>query len=162
MIGKTQSIQFVALALVELGIFVGGVAQAGRPVETHPHLVEVFTTIDSPIAGDAGINRRALRGEKEFHVYELDGIRRTEAKLSEGLQADPEQSKRVVLQRFQQLREEDRAQMQSAAMGLAKAMQYGVDRYPAIVFDGQAVVYGVTDVQTALAHYRVWRREGKR
>jgi len=162
MIGKTQSIQFVALALVELGIFVGGVAQAGRPVEAHQHLVEVFTTIDSPIAGDAGINRRALRGEKEFHVYELDGIRRTEAKLSEGLQADPEQSKRVVLQRFQQMREGDRTRMQRAAIGLAKAMQYGVDRYPAIVFDGQAVVYGITDVQTALAHYRTWRREGKR
>ena len=52
--------------------------------------------------------------------------------------------------------------MQMAAHGLAKAMQYGVDRYPAIVFDGQAVVYGVTDVQTAIAHYRAWRREGKR
>ena len=118
--------------------------------------------IDSPIAGDAGINRRALRGEKEFHVYELDGIRRTEAKLSKGLQADPEQSKRVVLQRFQELRQEDRTWMQRAAMGLAKAMQYGVDRYPAIVFDGQAVVYGVTDVQTAITHYQTWRREGKR
>ncbi|MES9938149.1 MAG: TIGR03757 family integrating conjugative element protein, partial [Sedimenticola sp.] len=111
---------------------------------------------------EEGINKQKARGEKEFHVYELDGIRRTEAKLSEGLPADPVQSKRVVLQRFQQLREEDRAQMQSAAMGLAKAMQYGVDRYPAIVFDGQAVVYGVTDVQSALAHYWVWRREGKR
>ncbi|MEW8332049.1 MAG: TIGR03757 family integrating conjugative element protein [Candidatus Thiodiazotropha sp.] len=109
-----------------------------------------------------GINKQALLGEKEFHVYELDGIRRTEAKLSEGLPADPEQSKRVVLQRFQQLSDEDRTRMQRAAAGLAKAMQYGVDRCPAIVFDGQAVVYGVTDVQSALGYYRVWRREGKR
>jgi len=37
-----------------------------------------------------------------------------------------------------------------------------VDRYPAIVFDGQAVVYGVTDVETALAHYQKWRQEGAR
>ncbi|MEW8507208.1 MAG: TIGR03757 family integrating conjugative element protein [Candidatus Thiodiazotropha sp.] len=128
----------------------------------HPYLVEVFTTADSPIAGEGGINKQALRGKKEFRVYELDGIRRTEEKLSEGLPADLEQSKRVVLQRFQQLSEEDRTRMQRAAKGLAKAMQYGVDRYPAIVFDGQAVVYGVTDVQSALAHYLVWRREGKR
>ncbi|MCG7977147.1 MAG: TIGR03757 family integrating conjugative element protein [gamma proteobacterium symbiont of Clathrolucina costata] len=128
----------------------------------HPYLVEVFTTTDVPIAGEAGINRQALRGEKEFHDYELDGIRRTEEKLSEGLPADPEQSKRVVLQRFQQLSEEDRTRMQRAATGLAKVMQYGVDRYPAIVFEGQAVVYGVTDVQTAITHYRAWRREGKR
>ena len=143
-------------------VIFAGVVQADRPVEVYPHLVEVFTTTDSPIADEAGINRQALRGEEEFHVYELDGIRSTEAKLSEGLPADPEQSKRVVLQRFQELRQEDRTWMQRAANGLAKAMQYGVDRYPAIVFDGQAVVYGVTDVQTALAHYRVWRREGKR
>jgi len=147
MIGKTQSIRFENLALVVLGVFAGGVAQAGRLEEVHPHLVEVFTTTDAHIAGEAGINSLSLRREKEFHVYELDGI---------------EQSKRVVLHRFQQLSEEDRARIQRAAMGLAKAMQYGVDRYPAIVFDGQAVVYGVPDMQTALAHYRAWRREGKR
>ena len=47
--------------------------------------------------------------------------------------------------------------MQRAAMGLAKAVQYGVDRYPAIVFDGQMVVYGVTDLEAALQYYRAWR-----
>ena len=29
--------------------------------------------------------------------------------------------------------------------------------YPAIVLDGQAVVYGVTDVKTALHRYRPWQ-----
>ncbi|MEW8042639.1 MAG: TIGR03757 family integrating conjugative element protein [Candidatus Thiodiazotropha endolucinida] len=161
MIRNSHSIRFVVPVWIALAIF-SGVVQANRPVEVHPYLVEVFTTADSPIAGEGGINKQALRGKKEFRVYELDGIRRTEEKLSEGLPADPEQSKRVVLQRFQQLNEEDRTRMQRAATGLAKAMQYGVDRYPAIVFDGQTVVYGVTDVQSALAYYRAWRREGKR
>ena len=120
--------------------------------------IEVFTASGIPIAKDfkAGYNSGTA------YVYEIDGIKRIEAKLSEGLPADAGRSKRVVLQRFQQLREEDHARMQHAAMGLAKAMQYGVDRYPAIVFDGQAVVYGVTDVQTAITHYQTWRREGKR
>ncbi|WP_268745429.1 TIGR03757 family integrating conjugative element protein [Methylomarinum vadi] len=76
--------------------------------------------------------------------------------------ADPAQSKRIALDRIQHMDDQSKTKMQMAAQGLAKAMQYGVDRYPAIVFDGQAVVYGVTDVQSALAHYRVWRREGKR
>jgi len=96
----------------------------------------------------------------EFHVYELDGIQRIETKLSEGLTADPEKSKRVVLQRFQELREDDRARMQRAAMGLAKAMQYGIDRYPAIVFDGDVAIYGVTDIGEALQRYQEWR-EGR-
>ena len=161
MIRNLRSISFVVPVRILLVLF-AGVAQAGRPVEVNPHIVEVFTTTELPISGEAGTNSQALHEQADFHVYELDGIRRTEAKLSQGLPADPEQSKRVVLQRYQQLREEDRAQMQHDAMGLAKAIQYGVDRYPAIVFDGQAVVYGITDVQTALAHYRARRREGER
>jgi len=161
MIRNSRSIRFVVPVRIVLVLF-AGVAQAGRPIEVNPHIVEVFTTTDVPIVGEVGTNSQVFHGQAEFHVYELDRIRRAEATLSQGLPADPEQSKRVVLQRFQQLREEDRTRMQRAAMGLAKAMQYGVDRYPAIVFDGQAVVYGVTDVQTAIAHYRTWRREGKR
>ncbi|WP_084610015.1 TIGR03757 family integrating conjugative element protein [Sedimenticola selenatireducens] len=160
MIRNSRSKSFVVPVRIVLVLF-AGVAQAGRPVEVYPHLVEVFTTTERPISGDVGINSQALHEQAEFHVFELDGIWRSEANLSQGLPADPEQSKRVVLHRFQQLSEEDRARMQRAAMGLAKAMQYGVDRYPAIVFDGEAVVYGVTDVQIAIAHYRAWRQEGK-
>ena len=51
--------------------------------------------------------------------------------------------------------------MQHAAMGLAKAMQYGVDRYPAIVFNGEVAIYGVTDIGEALDRYRLWR-EGRK
>jgi integrating conjugative element protein (TIGR03757 family) len=47
----------------------------------------------------------------------------------------------------------------NAAFGLAKAAQYGVDRYPAIVFDGRAVVYGVTDLVDAVERYETWQRE---
>ena len=36
-------------------------------------------------------------------------------------------------------------------------MQYRLDRYPAIVFNGQAVVYGVTDVEDAFHRYRRWQ-----
>jgi len=50
------------------------------------------------------------------------------------------------------------APAKDAAIGLAKAMQYGVDRYPAIVVNGTAVVYGVTDLVDAAARYETWRR----
>jgi len=161
MISNTQTIWFVVLVSVVHALFAGGVAQEAQNTAWNPRLVEVFTTSGLPIARDADLPRQNS-GAIDFNIYELDGIQRIELQLSKGLSADPEQSKRVVLQRFQQLHEEDRTQMQMTAQGLAKATQYGVDRYPAIVFDVQAVVYGVTDVQTALAHYRTWRREGKR
>lgn len=160
MFGNRYSVCFFLPISALLALLVVTVAQAGQPVEVHPRLVEVFTTTESSVTGDAAINSQAVHGETEFHVYELDGIQRIEAKLSEGLTADPEKSKRVVLQRFQQLHEDDRARMQRAAMGLAKAMQYGVDRYPAIVFDGEVAIYGVTDIGEALHRYQEWR-EGR-
>ena len=61
------------------------------------------------------------------------------------------------LQRIQQLDEQTTTAIQNAAVGLAKAMQYGIDRYPAIVFGGEVVVYGLTDLNAALDHYRTWR-----
>ncbi len=96
-----------------------------------------------------------------IRFYPLDGIQRIEAKLSKGLGADPEDSKRRALGRMALLDEQDRTHMRRSAIGLARAMQYGIDRVPAIVFDGQAVVYGITDLQAALAYYQARRPEGK-
>ena len=155
MIGNTHSISPVVLILVVYG-FPPGIAQAVQNEAENPHLVEVFATSVSAITRDADLPRPGS-GVIELQIYELDGIQRVEAKLSQGLTADPEQSKRVVLQRFQQLHEEDRAQMQRAAMGLAKALQYGVDRYPAIVFNGEVAIYGVTDIGEALHRYQQWQ-----
>jgi len=160
MIGDRYSIRFSLPISVLLVLLVIGTGQAAQPAAVRPHLVEVFTTTELPVTGESVFNRQSDSTEMEFHIYELDGIQRIEAKLSDGLTADPEQSKQVVLRRFQQLHEEDRARMQRAAMGLAKAMQYGIDRYPAIVFDGEVAIYGVTDIGEALHRYQQWR-EGR-
>jgi len=160
MIGDRYSIRISLLFSALLALLVIGTAQATQPAAGRPYLVEVFTTTDLPVTHEAAITSEAVYAKTEFHVYELDGIQRIEAKLSDGLTPDPEQSKQVVLRRFQQLHEEDRARMQRAAMGLAKAMQYGIDRYPAIVFDGEVAIYGVTDKGEALHRYQEWR-EGR-
>jgi integrating conjugative element protein (TIGR03757 family) len=120
----------------------------------------VFTSSEHPFASTNDVSNK-LHG-LNITIYEIDGIESMERDLSIDMSADPEKSKRIALYRIQHMDDQTRTKMQMAAQGLAKAMQYGVDRYPAIVFDGQAIVYGVTDVQTALAHYRTWRREGKR
>jgi integrating conjugative element protein (TIGR03757 family) len=94
-------------------------------------------------------------------VYKINAIQSIERDLSANLPADPQQSKQIVLYRIQGLGEQTRSTMQAAAMGLAKAMQYGIDRYPAIVFDRQVVVYGVTNLKAALAYHRAWRTGAK-
>ena len=161
MIAITHSIRFVVPVSIILLLLDGSVVQANQNGVGHPHLVEVFTTAESPVTSEAVLDTKPGYREIEFHVYELDAIQRIEKKLSQGLTADPKQSKRVVLQRFQQLNEEHRAQLHRAAMGLVKAAQFGIDRYPVIVFDGEVAIYGVTDIREALHRYQQWREGGK-
>ena len=92
-----------------------------------------------------------------IQIHEVDAIKGLEDTLSQGLAADPDKAKRLVLERLQQLNNETRSQLEHSATALARAVQYGVEKYPAMVFDGEVVVYGLTDLSVALMHYRLWR-----
>ena len=150
-------IPLVCLASV---LLFSGATFADQHQQNQPHVIEAFTSVKYPFVDARGIGNKS-RG-LDITVYEIDGIESMEKDLSIDMPADPEKSKRIALDRIQHMDDQTKTKMQMAAQGLAKAMQYGVDRYPAIVFDGQAVVYGVTDVETALAHYQKWRQEGAR
>ena len=118
--------------------------------------VEVFTTTDREVVTEYAINTTELYRNIDFQFYPLNGLQLVEAELSKYLTADPEQSKHQIFERIQIPGDQSRVRMQRSAIGLARAMQYGIDRFPAIVFDSQAVVYGVTDLHVALAHYEAW------
>ena len=135
-----------SLVLIVLAVLVtaNGVVKAEERLT-----VEVFTASDRPIVTD-------LKAER-VEVYEMDGIERFEAELSRGLPAHADAAKGWALARIGQLSEGQMQRAQRAAQGLARAMQYGIDRYPAIVLDGQAVVYGVTNVQEVIHLYRRWQ-----
>ena len=111
--------------------------------------VEVFTTVDFPFV----THNEAY----PIEVYAIDSIQRLETELSRGLTADVDSAKRLARKRVAIVDDTQRKHVQQAATGLAKAMQYGIDRYPAVVFDAEAVVYGVADLKTALHRYRRWR-----
>lgn len=121
-------------------------------------VIEVFTTSEQPIVGAEHERLRTAT----ITSYAVDGLERFESELSEGLPADPDTAKAAALRRIQRLDDARMAPAKDAAFGLAKAVQYGVDRYPAIVFDGRAVVYGVTDLVQALDRYEAWQREQTR
>ena len=93
-------------------------------------------------------------GTDGITVYYIDRIDRIQQELSKDLPANPEAAKQTVLRRFQRKLSHE---LENASNGLVQAMQYGIDRYPAIVFDGNAVVYGITDVRAAIQRYRQWQ-----
>lgn len=118
--------------------------------------VEVFTTTDVAVDWQSATANANTAHVIDLQVYALDGIQRFEVTLSQQLPADPKQAKSIALQRIEQLDESTTAAVQQSAVGLAKAMQYGIDRYPAVVFDQRALVYGVTDLSQVLQIYQQW------
>jgi integrating conjugative element protein (TIGR03757 family) len=116
-----------------------------------PAAVEVFTTADQSLATADAV------GSVSVKVHELDGIQRVQAELSQGLPRQSEAALPIAQARIATLDAVRRREVQDSAVALARAAQLGIDRYPAIVFDGRAVVYGVTDVGEALRRYRQWQ-----
>lgn len=144
-------------ALVGLALF--GPLAFSVPVWASDALViEVFTTSEQPVVGGEHERLRTAT----VTIYAVDGLERFESGLSEGLPNDPDAAKAEALRRIQHPDEARMGPAKNAAFGLAKAVQYGVDRYPAIVFDGRAVVCGVTDLVEALDRYEAWQREQTR
>lgn len=117
-----------------------------------PHSIEAFT--DSAF--------HAVDDKDCITVYVIDRIALLQKELSKDLSTHPDKARREVLQRFQAMDVRLSRQLENAAKGLVKAMQYGIDRYPAIVIDGKAVVYGLTDLDTAERVYLQWQAESKR
>ena len=129
-------------------LFFSGVLQAGERLS-----LEVFTAAEFPVSGQ---DDRRLQGAT-VTVYAVDDLEQFETTLSQNLPADAGAAKAEALRRIGELDDARMAPAKDAAIGLAKAVQYGVDRYPAVVVNGTAVVYGVTDLVEAVARYQAWR-----
>ena len=117
-----------------------------------PLRIDIFTTRTQPVT----VGTVAANPAVDLRIIEVDAIQRLDAALSERLPDDPASAKHEVLERLASLDQEALGALQKSATGLAKAMQFGVDRTPAVVFAETAVVYGVTDVSAALSRYRDW------
>ncbi|UMB77386.1 TIGR03757 family integrating conjugative element protein [Dickeya fangzhongdai] len=99
-----------------------------------------------------------IPGSSAAQVVYLDAPDKIQADLFTGLSADPRQAEaraRAVLTspEFRQRQ----ADLSSAFAGVIKAWQLQLQRYPAVVFDDNYVVYGTTDVDLASAHLSNWQ-----
>jgi integrating conjugative element protein (TIGR03757 family) len=139
----------VALALYGPLLF-SAALQAGEPPK-----LEVFTAAEFPVSGQE--DRRLQRAT--VTTYVVDGLDQFESMLSQNLPVAADAARAEALRRIGALDEARMAPARSAAVGLARAIQLGVDRYPAIVFDGHAVVYGVTDLGAAIDRFEAWQQE---
>ncbi|MGH9890397.1 MAG: TIGR03757 family integrating conjugative element protein [bacterium] len=124
------------------------VASTGDALATYTARIEVFTTAGTPIAG---VSAPAVR------VYTLDSPALIEAEINSGLPRDPGTAHRYAQRALKGQWHEVAERLTQAYRGLLIGSQYGLEKLPAIVFDGRAVVYGITDLDQALGDYQRWK-----
>lgn len=154
---RAHFIGLVSMVLLSVNISGDQAAAYDQAAADPNQRIEVFTSTERPIVQmqARSVGRKIVR--LDVRAYVIDGMQLLEDTLSFDMPTDPRRSKQVALQRLQEIDEEAKLKLQLAAIGLTKAMHYGIDRYPAVVFNGEAVVYGVTDIAVALEYYQAWQ-----
>jgi integrating conjugative element protein (TIGR03757 family) len=120
------------------GMLISVTVSAQQPIKT-----EVFTLSTIAMSNTPGAT-----------IYYVDGISQIENFLSAGLPKDPVAAQAIAKERWATLGRQGNQRLQNAGVGLGRAVQLGINRAPAIVFDDRAIVYGVTDVAYAAQIYR--------
>lgn len=112
--------------------------------------IEVFTVAGSPV----------VNVPEGAAVVELDQPGRLDAELSDGLPTTESAATEELQRRMQGAEWQDMAaRYQRAARGVARAWMLGVEQVPAVVLDGEYVVYGEHDVQAALNQIQDYQRQ---
>jgi integrating conjugative element protein (TIGR03757 family) len=102
-------------------------------------------------------------GRHEVAIYRVDALHALIGRIKEQLPTDPAEEPHQARAALLALTPAERDSLREATEGLLRARyRYGLDRYPAVVLDGRAVVYGVTDLDRAVAIYRAWQRRERR
>jgi len=139
-----------AIWLAGLWIVVGASAVHAQVAVPPPPAarIEVFATTST-----------YLTGVENAKVYYIDGLTQLESYLSQGLPADPNRAAELAKQRAKSLGPGLQQRAMNASEGLTRAKYYGINRTPAVVFDGRTVVYDITDITRARTLYEQPKRD---
>jgi integrating conjugative element protein (TIGR03757 family) len=151
---KPPSLEALWLLIVVFPVYLGHSPGVSAEVLAGPITVLAFTD-----------NRRfpisqADNPEVKVTVYDLAAPKLAMANLNAQLKlpANPALASAQAKDYLQSHQAELSKRILPTYEGLSKAINLGLSRYPALVFNGQAVIYGVTDIQQALALYRHWQQ----
>lgn len=139
-------------------LFLALIASAVSAESSHePARIDAFTTSTTVITGIGRLQEHLA--DTAINVRRIDGIERIEAMLGSGLSANAEAAERTALSRLKKFGARERELLQQSADALVLAWQYDVRRYPAVVFDGRWVIYGVTNLENAYAIFLKRRQD---
>lgn len=118
--------------------------------------IVAITDGSSPFSGSERI-KQVTEGQANVSIHRLDAADALEAELGRDLPANEAQAREIVERRLDAMGEHElQARARQAYSGLIYAFKYRIDRYPAVVFNSDAVVYGETDLVQAWRRYHEW------
>jgi len=147
--------------VIKLILFIGGCTGvfqfAWADTASWPESITVVTSNQRPFSNINVIFINTGDVQPDLQILNLDAVGNVEQRLSDGLPVDPLQARTMVDQRISQIgRSQLDNELRAAYLPLGTMMAYALDRYPVIIFDQQAVIYGVTDLAQAMNKYRQW------
>ena len=147
----SAAIVFVALTTIEAG------------ADVLPQSIVAITSNQRPIQSVNWKSASPSKNNPEITILSLDAVQTIQEQLSEGLPNDEKLARALVQQKIAEIgRYKLEDELRTAYLPLGTMMAYGLDRYPVIIFDKQAVIYGMTDLSLAINRYRQWLKEKKR
>lgn len=134
------------------GLFIAGLLGTGSSLAmaqsqvTGVLTVEVFANSAMHItpATDAAVPYKLT-------IYRLDGLQRIEQELSQRLPQNEQAARQWLQANEARLKREVTPEAVHTANGFAMASHFQINRLPAVLINRKLVVYGVTDVERAIA-----------
>ena len=119
--------------------------------------IEVVTSDAYPVSGIKSVQGQGLL----VNVYNLDDGKRLVAEIGKHLPKNQDAAKKALEKHFKKMGDAAvKQQFMQAYHGVILSTQYGLTRYPAVVFEqGQSVIYGVTNLNQAVNLYRQWQSQ---
>ncbi|WCM90536.1 TIGR03757 family integrating conjugative element protein [Acidovorax sp. NCPPB 3576] len=90
----------------------------------------------------------------KLDIYRLDAMSRVEQSINQALPQNEADARAWLAANEARIRRQVQPVVANAANGITLAMHYRIDRLPAIVVNRQTVVFGMTDVNAALAAFQ--------
>ena len=122
-----------------------GTCFASKPIK-----MELFTNAYYGVTQQSVAKHRNIA----LNVYDLDAPMRLEQALSIGMPKNPDEAKKLINAKIKNTSPDE---LKKAWQGIVMAAQYKLTKFPAIVVNnGEAVLYGVTNIDIANKHYQKW------
>ncbi|GKT19517.1 TIGR03757 family integrating conjugative element protein [Acidovorax sp. SUPP2522] len=90
----------------------------------------------------------------KLDIYRLDAMSSVQQSINQGLPQNEADARAWLVANEARIRRQVQPVVANAANGITLAMHYRIDRLPAIVVNRQTVVFGMTDVNAALAAFQ--------